>query len=42
MSREGDCVSYPFLLVLDILLELEINKSKELGKPLQEGLISVC
>lgn len=42
MPVEGNCVSYPLSLVSDILLGMEKNKSKDLGKPLQEGLISVC
>lgn len=42
MSMEGNGVSYPLLLVSDIFLGLEKNESKEVGKPLQEGLISAC
>lgn len=38
MPVEGNCV----LLVSDIFLGLEKNKSKKLGKSLQEGLVSVC
>lgn len=38
ITMEGICV----LLVSDILLGLEKNKRKNLGKSLQEGLASVC
>lgn len=38
MPVEGNCV----LLVSDIFLGLEKNKSKKLGKSLQEGFVSVC
>lgn len=42
MPMEWNCGSYPLSLASDKLLGLEKIKSKELGKPLLEGLISVC